>query len=101
MRLRLGLYAYLEPLNDWRVRYAASYALVYGPLVMVALTQADEHSLKAAPTRVREWVNVSKCAPSWAELRLSAMGGDGHGFTLIPLGAAVAERYTAHLSIEE
>ena len=27
--------------------------------------------------------------------------GDGTGFTLIPLGAAVAERYTAHLSIEE
>ena len=60
VRLRLGLYAYLEPLNDWRVRYAASYALVYGPLVMVALTQADEHSLKAAPTRVREWVNVEQ-----------------------------------------
>ena len=40
VRLRLGLYAYPEPLNDWRVRYAASYALVYGPLVMVALTLA-------------------------------------------------------------
>ena len=30
-----GLYTYVEPLNDWRPQYRDTYALLYGPYMMV------------------------------------------------------------------
>jgi hypothetical protein len=48
-----GLYAYLEPINDWRPSFESTYALLYGPQMLVGLTTKGEHTLRGAPEEVR------------------------------------------------
>ena len=57
----LGLYAYLEPLNDWRPQFESTYALMYGPHMLVGLTPTPStpsslaepvHRLRGSPDEV-------------------------------------------------
>ena len=98
----LGLFSYLEPLNDWRPQYESTYALLYGPYMLVGLTSRGEHALRAAPADLRSWVKVTRCAArnaSWSELRFTAPGADGLPIMLMPLSAVVDQPYTAYFQL--
>ena len=105
---RFGLYAYLEPVNDWRPQYARSYALLYGPRMMVLLTQGDEHTISyATPEAVAE-MSVTECAPEqagdvgalWAKVRLAAHGrGRVRDHLMMPLSAVVSEQYSSFVTL--
>lgn len=40
---RLGLYTYAESLNDWRTQYSDTYALLYGPHMLVRGSTSIQH----------------------------------------------------------
>lgn len=115
-----GLYAYSEPVNDWRPRYERAHTLLYGPYVLVGLTKTDERALDFAPSEVHQNVRVSVCAAaeegdvsaSWMKLRLfartageetdarSRKGERNRGVTLLPLASIHDEqRYTAYFTL--
>ena len=102
---RFGLYAYLEPLNDWRPQYESTYALLYGPTMLVGLTQTAEHTIRGSPADVRRWTNVTHCgAAGWASVRLSAPSdpavGAGTGrLELMALSAVVEQTYSAFFHV--
>ena len=55
VHLSLGMGAWLQPINDNRTDYATVNAIMYGPLVLAALT-LRENTLDADPARVTEWL---------------------------------------------
>jgi hypothetical protein len=100
-----GLYAYLEPINDWRPSFESTYALLYGPQMLVGLTTKGEHTLRGAPEEVRRWTRVARCADphggkaTWAKVRLEAPGADRKPVELMALAAVVDETYTAYFRV--
>ena len=111
LRAVFGLYAYLEPLNDWRPQYESTFALLYGPYMLVGLTETGEQVLQGSPREVRQWTNVTHCLPdredggtdggssttaAYSRLGLAAPGANGARVRLRPLSSVVDEAYTAY-----
>ena len=99
---RFGLYAYLEPLNDWRPQYESTFALLYGPKMLVGLTQTAEHTIRGSPADVRRWTNVTHCgAAGWTSVRLSApnAASDAGRLELMALSAVVEQTYSAFFRV--
>ncbi|KAL1510549.1 hypothetical protein AB1Y20_006852 [Prymnesium parvum] len=104
---RFGLYVYVEPLNDWRPQFRDTYALLYGPYMLVGLVARDEMALAATVDTVRSSTHVSECKParpddasaSWANLRLETRAADGKTSVLMALSAAVEQQYTAYFRL--
>ena len=102
-----GMYTYLEPLNDWRPQYESTYALLYGPFMMVGVAgDGSAHALRGSPSDVRRLTNVTSCTQSdtaaWARLkafRLAAPAASGGAVELVPLPAVVDESYSAFFSL--
>ena len=107
LSLRLGLFVYAEPSNDWRPEHARTFALLFGPHMLVGLTEHDEQTLAADPLDASRWARVSRCerraegstGASWAALRLQATGADGRSLTLMLLSEAVEQTYTAYFKL--
>ena len=107
-----GLYVYLEPLNDWRPQYESSYALLYGPHLLVGLG-VGEQVLSGSPRDVRRWTNVTRCMPeepeegsepsatsaAWSQLSLAAPSLGGSHVRLRPLSSVVDETYSAYFRL--